>query len=298
MRKDRVWMKFKKDDFNQLMGVLSKQIERYEEIEAQNLNLKADIQDEKECLLDLQNKIWRYSHFEKESELITMDMFPSEVKNLFLTFLENSFYEHDYTNESYFDEYLKKHEECIYQGKKLSKGAIQELNDFLKMEYLKDFQQGNVNILEVDGKQYISLQDLVNIDIDRYSDRCLKVYYENEKRESKTQEKIMQFQSNLEFVNKKYKNADVVLIVWATEMCREQGLADYYPVQDVKDAFKTMEYIDEKEAIEIVLNDSEETLIYHKSPEEECFTKEALKHETINFDKESKMEEDLDELEK
>lgn len=42
----------------------------------------------------------------------------------------------------------------------------------------------------------------------------------------------------------------------------------------------------------------EETLIYHKSPEEECFTKEALKHETINFDKESKMEEDLDELEK
>ena len=41
MRKDRVWMKFKKDDFNQLMGVLSKQIERYEEIEAQNLNLKA-----------------------------------------------------------------------------------------------------------------------------------------------------------------------------------------------------------------------------------------------------------------
>ncbi len=95
MRKDRVWMKFKKDDFNQLMGVLSKQIERYEEIEAQNLNLKADIQDEKECLLGLQNKIWRYSHFEKESELITMDMFPSEVKNLFLTFLENSFYEHD-----------------------------------------------------------------------------------------------------------------------------------------------------------------------------------------------------------
>lgn len=74
MRKDRVWMKFKKDDFNQLMGVLSKQIERYEEIEAQNLNLKADIQDEKECLLDLQNKIWRYSHFEKESELITMDI--------------------------------------------------------------------------------------------------------------------------------------------------------------------------------------------------------------------------------
>ena len=103
----------------------------------------------------------------------------------------------------------------------------------------------------------------------------------------------MQFQTNLEYVNKKYKNADVVLIVWATEMCREQGLADYYPVQDVKDAFKTMEYIDEKEAIEIVLNDSEETLIYHKSPE-----KEALKHETINFDKESKMEEDLDELEK
>ena len=378
MRKDRVWMKFKKDDFNQLMGVLSKQIERYEEIEAQNLNLKADIQDEKECLLDLQNKIWRYSHFEKESELITMDMFPSEVKNLFLTFLENSFYEHDYTNESYFDEYLKKHEECIYQayeeqikeamkhyynneitleelaesvkeaendngyshkdflvltnyqeeisshlfdavdwqypdtlfnewidsdeinlvGNKYIFTAGMELNDFLKMEYLKDFQQGNVNILEVDGKQYISLQDLVNIDIDRYSDRCLKVYYENEKRESKTQEKIMQFQSNLEFVNKKYENADVVLIVWATEMCREQGLADYYPVQDVKDAFKTMEYIDEKEAIEIVLNDSEETLIYHKSPEEECFTKEALKHETINFDKESKMEEDLDELEK
>lgn len=28
MRKDRVWMKFKKEDFNQLMGVLSKQMER------------------------------------------------------------------------------------------------------------------------------------------------------------------------------------------------------------------------------------------------------------------------------
>ena len=27
MRKDRVWMKFKKEDFNQLMGVLSKQME-------------------------------------------------------------------------------------------------------------------------------------------------------------------------------------------------------------------------------------------------------------------------------
>lgn len=66
----------------------------------------------------------------------------------------------------------------------------------------------------------------------------------------------------------------------------------------VKDAFKTMEYIDEKEAVEIVLNDSEETLIYHKSPEEEYFTREALKHETINFDKESEIEEDLDELEK
>lgn len=47
MRKDRVWMKFKKEDFNQLMGVLSKQMERYSEIEAQNLNLKADIKDEK-----------------------------------------------------------------------------------------------------------------------------------------------------------------------------------------------------------------------------------------------------------
>ena len=38
--------------------------------------------------------------------------------------------------------------------------------------------------------------------------------------------------------------------------------------------------------------------IYHKSPEEEYFTREALKHETINFDKESEIEEDLDELEK
>lgn len=58
--------------------------------------------------------------------------------------------------------------------------------------------------------------------------------------------KIMQFHFNLEFVNKKYKNADVVLKVWATEICREQGLSDYYPVQDVKDAFKTMEYIVKK----------------------------------------------------
>ena len=41
-----------------------------------------------------------------------------------------------------------------------------ELNDFLKMEYLKDFQQGNVNILGVDGKKYISLEDLVNFDVD------------------------------------------------------------------------------------------------------------------------------------
>lgn len=176
--------------------------------------------------------------------------------------------------------------------------AGMELNDFLKMEYLKDFQQGNVNILGVDGKKYISLEDLVNFDVDRYSEKCLNVVYENEKRESQMQEKIMQFHFNLEFVNKKYKNADVVLKVWATEICREQGLSDYYPVQDVKDAFKTMEYIDEKEAVEIVLNDSEETLIYHKSPEEEYFTREALKHETINFDKESEIEEDLDELEK
>lgn len=139
---------------------------------------------------------------------------------------------------------------------------------------------------------------MVNFDVDRYSEKCLNVVYENEKRESQMQEKIMQFHFNLEFVNKKYKNADVVLKVWATEICREQGLSDYYPVQDVKDAFKTMEYIDEKEAVEIVLNDSEETLIYHKSPEEEYFTREALKHETINFDKESEIEEDLDELEK
>ena len=60
----------------------------------------------------------RYSHFEKESELITMDMFPSEVKNLFWTFLLNSFHEHDYTNESYFDEYSKKNvfiKETSYQ---------------------------------------------------------------------------------------------------------------------------------------------------------------------------------------
>lgn len=66
----------------------------------------------------------------------------------------------------------------------------------------------------------------------------------------------------------------------------------------VKEAEKDNGYIDEKEAVEIVLNDSEETLIYHKSPEEEYFTREALKHETINFDKESEIEEDLDELEK
>ena len=169
-------------------------------------------------------------------------------------------------------------------GNKYIFTAGMELNDFLKMEYLKDFQQGNVNILGVDGKKYISLEDLVNFDVDRYSEKCLNVVYENEKRESQMQEKIMQFHFNLEFVNKKYKNADVVLKVWATEICREQGLSDYYPVQDVKDAFKTMEYIDEKEAVEIVLNDSEETLIYHKSPEEEYFTREALKHETINFD--------------
>ena len=152
MRKDRVWMKFKKEDFNQLMGVLSKQMERYSEIEAQNLNLKADIKDEKECLLDLQNKIWRYSHFEKESELITMDMFPSEVKNLFWTFLLNSFHEHDYTNESYFDEYSKKHEKCIYKGNKLSKGAIQEctkgykLNDFKENRFVGRFMKADVLI--------------------------------------------------------------------------------------------------------------------------------------------------------
>lgn len=199
--------------------------------------------------------------------------------------------------DTLFDEWIDGNE-INKIGNKYIFTAGMELNDFLKMEYLKDFQQGNVNILGVDGKQYISLQDLVNIDIDRYSEKCLNVVYENEKRESQMQEKIMQFHFNLEFVNKKYKNADVVLKVWATEICREQGLSDYYPVQDVKDAFKTMEYIDEKEAVEIVLNDSEETLIYHKSPEEEYFTREALKHETINFDKESEIEEDLDELEK
>lgn len=67
--------------------------------------------------------------------------------------------------------------------------AGMELNDFLKMEYLKDFQQGNVNILGVDGKKYISLEDLVNFDVDRYSEKCLNVVYENEKRESQMQEK-------------------------------------------------------------------------------------------------------------
>ena len=96
---------------------------------------KTIVKHEKECLLDLQNKIWRYSHFEKESELITMDMFPSEVKNLFWTFLLNSFHEHDYTNESYFDEYSKKHEKCIYKGNKLSKGAIQELYNMNRVGY-------------------------------------------------------------------------------------------------------------------------------------------------------------------
>lgn len=199
--------------------------------------------------------------------------------------------------DTLFDEWIDGNE-INKIGNKYIFTAGMELNDFLKMEYLKDFQQGNVNILGVDGKKYISLEDLVNFDVDRYSEKCLNVVYENEKRESQMQEKIMQFHFNLEFVNKKYKNADVVLKVWATEICREQGLSDYYPVQDVKDAFKTMEYIDEKEAVEIVLNDSEETLIYHKSPEEEYFTREALKHETINFDKESEIEEDLDELEK
>lgn len=197
--------------------------------------------------------------------------------------------------DTLFDEWIDGNE-INKIGNKYIFTAGMELNDFLKMEYLKDFQQGNVNILGVDGKKYISLEDLVNFDVDRYSEKCLNVVYENEKRESQMQEKIMQFHFNLEFVNKKYKNADVVLKVWATEICREQGLSDYYPVQDVKDAFKTMEYIDEKEAVEIVLNDSEETLIYHKSPEEEYFTREALKHETINFDKESEIEEDLDGL--
>ncbi|MCR0531749.1 hypothetical protein MKC55_20600 [[Clostridium] innocuum] len=176
--------------------------------------------------------------------------------------------------------------------------AGMELNEYLKMEYLKDFQQDKVNILEVDGKKYISLEDLINFDIDRYAEKCLKIVYENEKRESQAREKIMQFNSNLEFVNKKYENKEIVLKVWATELCREQGLADYYPVQDVKDAFKTMEYIEEKEAVEIVLNDSEETLIYHKSPEEEYFTKESLNHKSISFDKKSEIEEDLDEIEK
>ena len=160
--------------------------------------------------------------------------------------------------DTLFDEWIDGNE-INKIGNKYIFTAGMELNDFLKMEYLKDFQQGNVNILGVDGKKYISLEDLVNFDVDRYSEKCLNVVYENEKRESQS---------------------------------------DYYPVQDVKDAFKTMEYIDEKEAVEIVLNDSEETLIYHKSPEEEYFTREALKHETINFDKESEIEEDLDELEK
>lgn len=74
-------------------------------------------------------------------------------------------------------------------GNKYIFTAGMELNDFLKMEYLKDFQQGNVNILGVDGKKYISLEDLVNFDVDRYSEKCLNVVYENEKRESQMQEK-------------------------------------------------------------------------------------------------------------
>lgn len=43
--------------------------------------------------------------------------------------------EHDYTNESYFDEYSKKHEKCIYKGNKLSKGAIQELYNMNRVGY-------------------------------------------------------------------------------------------------------------------------------------------------------------------
>lgn len=90
--------------------------------------------------------------------------------------------------DTLFDEWIDGNE-INKIGNKYIFTAGMELNDFLKMEYLKDFQQGNVNILGVDGKKYISLEDLVNFDVDRYSEKCLNVVYENEKRESQMQEK-------------------------------------------------------------------------------------------------------------
>lgn len=38
-------------------------------------------------------------------------------------------------------------------------------------------------------KEIVDLEDLVNFDVDRYSEKCLNVVYENEKRESQMQEK-------------------------------------------------------------------------------------------------------------
>lgn len=94
--------------------------------------------------------------------------------------------------DTLFDEWIDGNE-INKIGNKYIFTAGMELNDFLKMEYLKDFQQGNVNILGVDGKKYISLEDLVNFDVDRYSEKCLNVVYENEKGNLKCRKKSCNF---------------------------------------------------------------------------------------------------------
>lgn len=80
----------------------------------------------------------------------------------------------------------------------------------------------------------------------------------------------------LEFLNEKFQNDELVLKVWPTEDHRDQGLADYYHVKDLKDGLKQLNHMNEVASAEIVIDNDEETLIYHKSPEDEFFDKDVL----------------------
>lgn len=142
-------------------------------------------------LPDLEMLEQMYEKHEKEREIYLKEH-PIVKQKMDVEYEEISSHLFDAVDWQYpdtlFDEWIDGNE-INKIGNKYIFTAGMELNDFLKMEYLKDFQQGNVNILGVDGKKYISLEDLVNFDVDRYSEKCLNVVYENEKRESQMQEK-------------------------------------------------------------------------------------------------------------
>lgn len=141
--------------------------------------------------------------------------------------------------DTLFDEWIDGNE-INKIGNKYIFTAGMELNDFLKMEYLKDFQQGNVNILGVDGKKYISLEDLVNFDVDRYSEKCLNVVYENEKRESQSIDKnLISFNSCTFEINLDSKDNGEGCLKWHNYFLTDIHNKDhFYIIQIVQETGK------------------------------------------------------------